>query len=447
MSRVWLVILLFFSCNLTFSQEREAIIQQRIEFISEQLEDEEVDLTDLFTVLNERFDHPINLNNTTVEELSELNFLTEIQINELFLHIKRFGKFMTIYELQTLQYWDMETISLVLPFVKVTDRFDQLHISLKEAIKRGKFEWYGRYQRIIEQKKGYWAQGDSSLQGTNSYYHGNPDRYYTRFRFSYRTNLSVGITAEKDPGEQFFRGANKQGFDFYSGHIFYKGGKYLRSFAIGDYQIQVGQGLNIWSGHALGKSADVTNVKKSANPLRPYTSVDESRFMRGAALDLGDERLALTLFASHKSVDGSVQYIDTITYSGSDYDSYISSINMSGLHRTTSEIGRKGSLKETIFGGNIRYDYANLHVGLAAVNWRYDKVFDKPMLPYNQFDFRGDNTTSLSADYSYVFRNFLFFGELSHATHSKNIATIHGFLLAFDARASLSVVYRNYQKG
>src|SRR5690606_29319659 len=137
MSRVWLVILLFFSCNLTFSQEREAIIQQRIEFISEQLEDEEVDLTDLFTVLNERFDHPINLNNTTVEELSELNLLTEIQINELFLHIKRFGKFMTIYELQTLQYWDMETISLVLPFVKVTDRFDQLHISLKEAIKRG----------------------------------------------------------------------------------------------------------------------------------------------------------------------------------------------------------------------------------------------------------------------------------------------------------------------
>ena len=60
------------------------------------------------------------------------------------------------------------------------------------------------------------------------------------------------------------------GFDFYSAHAFYKGGKYLRSVALGDYQIQIGQGLNFWSGYAFGKSADVTNVKKSANS---YSSV------------------------------------------------------------------------------------------------------------------------------------------------------------------------------
>ena len=40
----------------------------------------------------------------------------------------------------------------------------------------------------------------------------NPDKYYTRFRYSYRTNISIGLTAEKDPGEQFFKGAQKTRF-------------------------------------------------------------------------------------------------------------------------------------------------------------------------------------------------------------------------------------------
>ena len=112
------------------------------------------------------------------------------------------------------------------------------------AIKDGKFELFLRYQPGIQQKSGYQEVPDSILESSNKYYYGNADRYYTRFRYSYRTNISIGFTAEKDPGEQFFKGAQKQGFDFYSFHAFYRGGKYLKSFALGDYQIQLGQGLN-----------------------------------------------------------------------------------------------------------------------------------------------------------------------------------------------------------
>ena len=97
----------------------------------------------------------------------------------------------------------------------------------------------------------------------------------------------MGLTAEKDPGEQFFRGAQKQGFDFYSFHAFYRGGKYLKSFAFGDYQIQLGQGLNLWSSYAFGKSSDILTMKRNPIPIKPYTSVDESRFFRGAAINLG----------------------------------------------------------------------------------------------------------------------------------------------------------------
>lgn len=447
-----LLLIVFFICWLSngLGQDKNAIIQQRIEFISEQLETEDIDLTDVIEVLYYRLESPLNLNSATKESLRELNLLTEVQINDLLLHRERFGKLISIYEIQSLKYWDMETIFLVLPFVRVDDRLDQLHVSLKEAIKRGNFEWYARYQRILEEKRGYTAENDSVLAASNSYYHGNPDRYYTRFRYSYRTNLSLGFTAEKDPGEQFFKGAQKNGFDFYSAHAFFRGGKYLRAVALGDYQVQIGQGLNLWSGYAFGKTADAVNVKKNANTLRPYTSVDEVRFLRGAAVDLGYKDFQLLLFGSVKKVDGAVQYTDSVIMDDLDYEvgnEYVSSISMTGFHRTNSEIARKGSLTEFIYGGNLRYEKRNLHIGIAGVGWGYNKDFNKPVLPYNQFDFRGRNTASFSADYSYVIRNFHFFGEASFVTHSESWANIHGILFALDSRATMTLVYRNYQRG
>ena len=98
-----------------FAQERNDIIQQRIEFISEQLETESIDLTNLIEQLNFYYDEPININTTNGLDLEDLGLLTDVQINDLILHRKVFGKFISIYELQTLKYWDLETIYLMLP--------------------------------------------------------------------------------------------------------------------------------------------------------------------------------------------------------------------------------------------------------------------------------------------------------------------------------------------
>lgn len=215
-------LLLFFLGGNLFSQARNEVIQQRIEFISEQLQSEDIDLTNIFESLNFYFDNKLNLNSAVTEELEELNLLTSVQINDLLIHRKRFGKLITIYELQSLKYWDLSTIQLVLPFVYVDDKLDNLHITFKEAMKEGKFEWYLRYQPTVEKKAGYTPVSDSIQNTSNNYYHGNSDRYYTRLRYTYKTNISIGLTGEKDAGEQFFKGAQKNGFDFYSAHLFLK---------------------------------------------------------------------------------------------------------------------------------------------------------------------------------------------------------------------------------
>ena len=398
-----------------------------------------MDLTNLVEQLNYFYDHPLNLNTASKEDLFELMLLTDLQINALLLHRELFGKLISIYELQAVPYWDLQTIELVSPFVKVDDKLDQLHVGLKEALKQGKFELYLRYQSILEEKEGYKDVPDSILLSSNKYYYGDPNRYYTRFRYSYRTNLSFGVTAEKDPGESFFRGAQKNGFDFYSAHAYYKGGKYLKAIALGDYQVQIGQGINLWTGYAFGKTADVTNVKKTANPLRPYTSVDENRFLRGIAVLLGFKKFSLLSFASMKRLSVAITE-DTLDAQ----NTFFESINLSGFHRTTSEINRKNQMKETLFGGNLKYETRNFEAAVSAVQLLYDKNYLKDTLPYNQFDFRGKNALTLSADYNWVFKNFNFFGEIARSSYSGGWGQIHGLLIALDARVSMSLVYRNY---
>ena len=439
--RVFLVFTFLILNGVAISQEKNDVIQARIEFISEQLESESIDLTDVVANLNYFYDTPLNINGATKEEMQSIGLLTDIQINDALLHIDIFGKFISVYELQELPYWDLETIRLVLPFIKVDDKLEQLHVDFKEVLKYGKFEAFLRYQSNLENKSGYDQVSDSVLNNSNSYYYGNPDRYYTRLRYSYRTNLSVGVTAEKDPGEEFFKGSQSNGFDFYSAHAFYKGGKYLRAVALGDYQVQIGQGLNLWSGYAFGKTADVTNVKKSALSLKPYTSVDETRFMRGGAFEVGYGKFALTSFASYKGVDGAI-----ISDSLVDEQAFVTSINLTGFHRTNSEIARKNTLHEIIGGSNLRFENRNLQLGIAAVYQGYETAYNKDTLPYSQFDFRGKGTVGLSADYSWVFRNFNFFGELSRSSFSGGLAFMNGVLFSLDSRASIAIIYRNYQK-
>lgn len=430
--------------NLAIAQDKSEIIQQRIEFITEQAQSEDLDLINIVERLNYYYDNPINLNTTQGDDLDELGLLTSVQINDLLLHRKAFGKYVSIYELQSLKYWDLVTIQMMLPFIRIDDKLDNLHISFREAIKQGRFELFLRLQPQLEHKSGYDKVPDSIKALSNNYYYGNAARYYTRFRYTYKSNISIGMTGEKDAGEQFFKGAQKNGFDFYSAHAFFKGGKYLRAVAVGDYQIQVGQGVNLWSSYAFGKTADIATIKRNAQSIRPYTSVDESRFLRGVAAEVGYKNISLLLFASQKRIDANIQLDSTLE----DLE-FISTIDLTGLHRTNREIARKNGLTEQIAGANLKFVKGQLRLGTAAVYQGYNTLFNKTEQLYNQFDFRGKYNTSFSGDYSYTFRNVNVFGEISRNITDSGTGgwgMVHGALIALDAKASIGLMYRNYDK-
>ena len=418
--------ILFFFCFfhiVSFGQASEQIIQKRLEFWMEKNQLENPDFTQIQENWEYYLVHPLNINKAKKEELELLDLLNELQINELILHREKLGDFLSIYELQTLETWDNQLIELVYPFLTMDGSENSAPLSWHALKKEGKLEGLTRYIHPIH----------STETATN--FVGSSDYCLTKIRYSYHNRLSIGFTCEKDIGEPFFKEVNKNGFDFYSGHFALKGGKFIKNVLLGDYHVQLGQGLNFWTSYAIGKSLDIVTIKKNAQLLRPHTSTEESRFLRGGAIEIGYKRCSILLFASHDQKDASSS--DT---------NFVSSILLSGYHRSPSELERKDKMIESIVGCYLNYTRGTFHFGIASVYTHFNPLFSKPLKPYNVFDFRGEKMQSTSADYSFTFRNMLLFGEVSYVDFSKKTANLHGLLIALDHRVSLSFLYRNYDK-
>jgi hypothetical protein len=104
--------------------------------------------------------------------------------------------------------------------------------------------------------------------------------------------------ADKDAGEQFFKGAQKYGFDFYSFHLFARKLGSIQALALGDFTVNMGQGLIQWQSLAFRKSVDILGIKRQSPVLRPYNSAGEFSFHRGAGITWQKGKIEATGFIS-----------------------------------------------------------------------------------------------------------------------------------------------------
>jgi hypothetical protein len=301
-----------------------------------------------------------------------------------------------------------------------------------------------------------------SLKRNNAVYLGSPYKLYTRYRFRYRHNVSAGITAEKDEGEEFFQGSQQRGFDFYSAHLFLRDLGRVKALAIGDYQAQFGQGLTFWNGLAFGSKGSYTmNVKRNATGITPYTSVNENLFMRGAAATVEVlPRLDLTAFHSRKGLDATLTSVPAgqDTTDAPEQDEVIfSSFQEGGFHRTTREVERRHAVEERITGAHLRWNRPAFNIGLTAAEVVYGGTLRRNVQPYNQFEFQGRRNAVAGGDWSVLYRNLTWFGEVAMSSNARPITGLiteppateriswnTGLLVALDRRVSLSMLYRDY---
>lgn len=395
------------------------------------------DFNTFFDQLELYAQNPINLNKATEEELHDLGLLSDVQIINFLNYRDQAGDLISIYELQAIQGFDLQTIRRILPFISLDAKSQQYQKSLVAMLTEGQNELYIRWSRFLEQQKGFRSDASSP-------YLGDPNQLYIRYKHGYSNKLSYGITAEKDRGEEFFKGSNPNGFDFYSAHFFLRDyNPWLKELAIGDFSLNMGQGLLAFTGFSRGKGAQVTSIKRSGPTLKAYTSVNEVNFMRGLGTTLKLGNIEFTAFYSIRGIDGNVIAQDT-----ADLDEdlrFISSLDRSGLHRTATEIAKKNSTQLQSMGGVIKYKARNGHIAVNAIYNQLDGDLSRPLAPYANFRFTGSQLFGVSTDYSYIYKNINFFGETAYSENGA-LATLNGLLVGLDQKVDLSLFYRYYPR-
>ena len=398
----------------------------------------DVDLNAFLEKIEFYYSSPLNINKCTAEELEDFEFLSQQQIFSIIQYRKEYGAFISKYELQAVPLLDLNTLRLLLPLITIGGIEGDYHVPLSRMFLDSKKNLYLKTKFTAEKKKGYIKK-----DGFAPAYAGNRFSYFTKLDIHYENRFRAGYRGESDAGENFFKVNNKYGFDFNSFYIFlYKYKHWLKEFNFGDYTVSFGQGLIIHNDFVRGKNALVTNIKKNTSKtVKPYSSLDENRFFRGIAATLAlNSKFELTLFGSFHKIDGTLSYPVQ-----EPLGIFTSSILTSGMHRTSKEIAGKNSIKQAAAGSKINYKLKNGHIAVNSLFIHLDKPLKAKQNLYNQFKFHGKELLNASIDYSYLYKNILFFGEFAGSKNNA-YAMLQGLQFVPSSKLDIAFLYRDYSK-
>ena len=409
------------------AQENESassVYQQQLEQQAAQEETESED-DSYWQYLEQRRRHRLNLNKAGEDELRELNLLSDWQIHNLLRYRRLFGDLLKIYELQAIPGWDLATIRNLLPYVSVQEGLD-IPADWRNWLLKGESRWLVRFSQVLEKAKGFTDSG--------SHYTGSPLKLLFRYKYQYRDQLQYGISGDKDAGEQFLAGKQKSGFDFYSFHFFLRRLGIIKALALGDFIINLGQGLVHWQGQAFKKSATVMNIKRQSPVLKPYTAAGEFNFHRGIGITMQKKNWQSTIFASWRKWSAAVQQDEM-------QNNFVSSVQLSGLHRTNTELANRNAMNAFATGGNIQWRNNRGHIGMNAIHHAFSIPFRSSGEPYDLYAMCGKSWLNYSVDYSYTYANCHMYGEMA-ADKNHHIALVQGLLVSADPKIDVSMVYR-----
>jgi len=419
----------------SFSQNKEDQKENQIEQVIESIaESDEVDITNSVVLedISKNAEHPVNINMASEQELERLNMLDFRQIKNIIDYRKQYGFFVSFYELAAVEGMTPEVIGSLTPFITFSVPTDSISHSRKKVFQRVMM----RVKTSFPPAKGYSSVSESK----GAVYPGLPLSIYSRYHLEIPGKFELGFITDNDAGEDFFKGSNKPGFDYYSGFISWKGTGFLRQVTVGDFLLRFGQGVNYWTGSGLGKSGNVLGIMKSGQGIRPYTSTDENRFFRGISTTLGSGPFKLMFFYSNKNRDANI-------ISGSQSgEQYFTSLQTSGYHRTSSEIEDEKSVNEQVTGGYSELRFNKFRVGALFVYQQFGLPMDAGSSPYKAKSFSGSENYNLGLDYQLALPTIQFFGEAGLSKSGKP-GVVQGFVWHAHPQISWAVYYRHFDPG
>lgn len=397
-------ILLFLLHNIYIYAQQDSLSDReslniRMEELLESLETEELNITeDLLEQLDEwemEENKRPNINSLSYEMAIQKLHFNDYQYYQLQKYIEEFGALASIYELEVIDGFTADDIRWLSKFVRVVYPSAEDHL-FENFFKKSKSTLLIRFQQIIERQAGY----DTSR---SNHYAGSPAHACFKYTFNVQNRIVLKISGEKDPGEQFFRGDQRYGFDFYSGSLLFQRFGIVKSAVAGDYRLNFGQGLALGSSLLSGKGGGPDDLRRFSSGIRAIAPTNEGTFLRGGAVTLGETRYSATAF-----------------------------------------YGRQfGTLKQAM-GINFDYQHALFKVGIRVIGISTadttlqdtKTIFRSYILP---------TTFNAAVDHQFLFKRVILFGET--AIDSKgHFGTIQSLLAPLSPTSKLALIIRHYSK-
>lgn len=413
-------------CGLN-SYAQEELNSQLTDYIESLMEDENNKID--FEELEERFltrpDNKISLNEANADDLAQIPTLTESDIQNILIHRRKYGYFQTLYELKNIPNFTPEKIKQTLPFISIEEKERRMNWS--NEINSMKHSIIVQYQQSPHRKKGY--EKDSSGIAK---YAGHPFRFYAKHQIQTAEKFMAGFLTEKDAGERFWDSHSKrlehQSLYFQLNNIWK-----FKNLNLGDFKVSFGQGLVIGTSSILGKSSNAVQTFAQREGIYKYSSTNECNALRGGGATISIKNLNISLFLSHRKKDATMD------------EDYISSFKTDGLHRTSSEIEKKGIIRESVLGGNITFKKNNLQLGATMLFYKYSDSLLPSFKAYNHYKLKmTDRHFNIGINYKYFFRRINFFGEVAIDANS-GLASLNGMGIHPNSKISLLALHRVYQ--
>lgn len=424
LERVVLVLFTMHYALFTASAQQE---HEWEEYLNEVLTIEDVGTAaweELYEQLCELNQHPMDMNHASREQLEQLPFLSAQQVEDIMAYLYQYGPMKSLAELQMIRSLDYQRRRLLTFFVRIDDDEQKQGFPSLKTITQ-----YGRHELMATAKIPFYER-----RGDNEVYKGWPYRHWLKYQFSYDDQVKAGLVGAQDAGEPFFANKNRWGYDYYSYYVQIKHWGRLKSLVLGKYRVSMGMGLIANNGFTMGKLTSLQNLGRSTTTLRAHSSRSSADYLQGAGATMTIVKgLSLTGFLSYRAMDA------TLNKGGS-----ATTIVTSGYHRTETELEKKDNLRNTTFGGNIRYQQHGIHAGLNIIAAHLNREL-KPntSLLYRQHAAQGTDFMNFSADYGYIHHRFAFNGETAMNKNGA-LATINSLSLQCGNGVSLMALYRFY---
>ncbi|MFY0683225.1 MAG: helix-hairpin-helix domain-containing protein [Balneola sp.] len=410
------------------SDSAKVQIEKQLEEALEEQETEEGVLAgeQLAQFLEDLAANPINVNSASINDLLQVPGFN-LKLARALMDYRKTSPFVEKEDVLKVSGIGRATYSRMRPYITVggsASRFRNLYTNPAYWLDGNSFEYITRYQQELNDQRGY------EIPDSAGGYLGSQGKYYQRFRMESR-HLSINLTQEKDAGETL---GGPTGFDYNSGHIALSENGKLKEFVIGDYALNFGQGLVLWTGAAFGKGRDVIGAAgKNERGLRAYGSTQETDFFRGIAATYG-EKIETTVFYSNRPRTASVISGDTTRFPSS-----------TGFHRTENEKERKNNIDQKAFGGRIRFDTPIGLIGATGYYTEFSSYIDKGNGLSSLYDFEGREHAAYGIDYRGLIGNVLAFGELAQSENG-GMGGVLGIESPIGFTTDLTIAYRNYER-